>query len=1441
MQTVISQTFAITAEKPVVSVSHTDNYYLIEATGKTPSANDSRWQYVPVGGTAVMPTSALPYLWHKSITFLTDGTSLAPIIEFGGSLGKNGIDYDLVPSASSILKAEDGSLSPASVSCSLIKREADGTATNQSTIPAGYSITVIKDSTSSSYVLGSLVYTANCSVISFILKYGSVNIERHDIRVIAEGAEGLAGRGIQSQDVRFKANADGVAPAAPVSDSEWNTWNALSSAGYSSEKKYLWRCTRTVYVDGNGVTDTTYVVDGPTVWGTDGQSAISIDLDNEKDAIPTDSTGKLLSVLVLETNVRIYKGGSLITSGIMAPAASSIRLASQTPTIIVSSGVINIKWSLAANTVFSANKYAVSIPVIYEGNTYNAIYTASVVRSGQPGVSPVVYALIPSLSAINVQRNPDTGDITPSSISILCGYKKMDGANISVVEDFTSPIDGYRIYFRRHSRSSNNWQSLYYSYTSYKSLLTSFNVKTYDKLQFILCKNTSAYINNTNSDDANITGLIDRETVPVIADGQKGSSGVSAFMLDIDNEMDAVSVLASGIASVAQSWTINAKAFYGSTQVMEAAGAVFSITEITGNSAGLVVTNAGTDNKIAGGKLVVSSSSGTWTKSGSVRITIQVSHATYGTRTAVFTLKPVFPGEDGKPVPVYQLLLSQTEAAFSRSSSNALTPVSIKINCGYTKRDSSGFSSYPGTVKNNLWKEGGAPYNIFFRPIIKDGSYGSWAWMKDNPAAYNYALYIPNTTSYAAYEFVLSSANGTAAIADANIIDREMLPIRIAAATGNGIKVDDFYCKLTPTIEPPSTTSLTEVNGWYKRGTSNCPIAPTQSNPYLWECEHIEYSDTTSMNKNVLRLLDTYNLSQQPNLLEQSAFDSENVMGKWKVKADGVVPQARGLYNAFGCWPNSSTYKEMLLQRLYVPGNFAKIQPNEWYTLSFFSRTRRMVNQTSRQYGFAVHEIYLKVGKYKLQINGHCSSAARSSSSPVSFRGYLNGYYHPGDTQDPEIGWNVSVMAEVSSTEDSTAVSGELNVTVAGIYHVIFYAFKSQGVGGNEGETVTVNWFRVLSLNDGSHFDSYLFPSALLGGSTYFVDGQVKTGLPGDGYVAWTSPENEPNVDSGGWTFHYVTFKTKSAITEVTQMLLFRIFNTYVEICQPKLEKSPMPTPWCEHEYDEDLECSNNPRGEWKENTPYYYCEGVRDVVIATAATTGGTAFFRLKRRTAASGYTSSTQPYLDTEHWEKSNRLSFTATDLLLAKEAYIKNLLLNYAKARDANGNVTVSIDGTTGQIDATGIIRTKAIYTMEGGYKTVNNKKTVDLVNNIGNSYVIPGNTTVYLPDPAPYEGLTLTFVFNNGGLLAYDADDGIFMAYYSGSTYENVLASGMSVRAFHSLDGLETITIQAIKAYGYSDKVRWTLTGQRGVLGIRSYVSSPDVYKILPDGRLLAPGM
>jgi len=258
------------APKDGVSVARIDNYYLCEATGTVPAADDSRWTLCNEGEKIPVPTAAAPYLWHKSVTVMSDGTTLPPVIEFCGSLGKNGFDYDLVPSASTIVKKEDGTLSPSRVSCSLIRREADGTATGLTSVPSGYFVKYLRNSAGlTDYVLGTPISVDTSSSITFVLYYGSTVIERHDIRVISEGAQGVTGRGIQSQDYRFRALAANNTPVAPTSDTEWNLWYALANAGYSAEKPYLFHCIKTVYVDGVGVTTTEYTVDGPTVWGND--------------------------------------------------------------------------------------------------------------------------------------------------------------------------------------------------------------------------------------------------------------------------------------------------------------------------------------------------------------------------------------------------------------------------------------------------------------------------------------------------------------------------------------------------------------------------------------------------------------------------------------------------------------------------------------------------------------------------------------------------------------------------------------------------------------------------------------------------------------------------------------------------------------------------------------------------------------------------------------------------------------------------------------------------------------------------------------------------------------------------------------------------------------------------------------------------------------------
>ena len=148
--------------------------------------------------------------------------------------------------------------------------------------------------------------------------------------------------------------------------------------------------------------------------------------------------------------------------------------------------------------------------------------------------------------------------------------------------------------------------------------------------------------------------------------------------------------------------------------------------------------------------------------------------------------------------------------------------------------------------------------------------------------------------------------------------------------------------------------------------------------------------------------------------------------------------------------------------------------------------------------------------------------------------------------------------------------------------------------------------------------------------------------------------------------------------------------------------------------------------------------------------------------------------------------------------------------------------------------GVLRVRAIYTITGILATVSGRQTIDLENNPGNAYVIPGNTTVYLPDPTSYEGLTLTILFKAGGILT--CSSGVYTAYYTGTT--SVQENGMSVAVFHSTESLAVLTIQAISAYGPNSGVKWVVVGQRGLLGIRNSLSSTvDQYKLLPDGRLL----
>lgn len=1235
MKPVISQTFAITAQKPTVSVDHIDNYYITEASGVQPAANDSRWQLVPEGQQAPVPTSAAPYLWHKSITYLTDGSHLDPVIEFGGSLGQNGYDYDLVPSHSAIIKAQDDTVTPANVSCSLIKRNADGSAERITTPPAGYSVKVYRDTTEAAYTLGTNVSTANVSVVTFVLLYGTIEVERHDIRVIAEGAEGLTGRGIQSQSTRFKANTTGSVPATPANDNEWNTWSALSQCGYSETNRYLFQCVRTVYVDGNNNTTTEYMVSGPTVWGRDGDDAIVLDLDNEMDSLPCDSTGKVTTATTIVVNAKLYKGATQITSGITAPTAASVKLAGVTPTVSQSSGTVSLSWQFAADTSLVDERYIITIPVTYNQKTYQVAFTLNALRSGAPGVSPTIYKVLPSQHSLAFSRN-SSDVLTPSSHSLYCGYSKNYNGTISTVANQTAAFDTtYRIFYRYLTNGS--WSA----WNAYVATLTIASSTTTTAYEFCIAKTT----NSNNVTDALI---LDRETIPVIKSGQKGNTGTNAFSIDIDNEMAAIPVNQQGKVETLKTLTFGLQAYYGTTPV----GSSCTITAEnipTGFTVNL-------DDPL---NPVITIAADT-TPAEISEITFKAVHATYGTREAVFTVCAVKSGGKGEDAELYQLLPSQTTLPFDRNANGNINTRSytltsqiqlIKGNVTTNYSSLSGYYIYYG------WNGAASPSSILSTSGITVSQ-----WYPNN-----------GYTSV-----VLELWRGARSVSGSVRLDRETIPIITDGARGpegegdpgNGISVDDFYYCLTGTPTPP-TTPLTTANGWYKQGTTGCPTAPTNAKPYLWQCEHIEYTEDTSMNKNIIKLVQVYNMGTQPNLLEQTAFDSEDVMNKWMTANGQVIPQARGQHNAWGEFPGTNTYSEMLQQLVYRPGSVGKIRPANYYTLSFYSRTRRYVNVTGDTYGFYFGNIYLKAGSYKFQFNGHCSQAAKDAG--VNLSGYLwySGDY--GQTED----WSRSVSTSIDTTSDGTVTTSVLTVSQAGYYKLGFYAYKTQGHAGDPGQSVTVNWWRVLCTSNNSRLDTYCYPSAVAGGTTYFVDGVVKTNLPGDTGIQWYLDNDDDLADNLGWTHHSVTFLTKSEITAADQKILFRIFNTYVEICNPKLEECIMATPWCEHEGDNDMHCDHNPCGSWRSGTRYYYCNGQRDTIqAAISASNTNKTWYRMKKRTTSQGYLSTTQPYLDTEHWEKASNLKFAIVEAMFAEEIFTDKLTVS--KIRGANGKFTLDENG-------------------------------------------------------------------------------------------------------------------------------------------------------------------
>lgn len=297
-----------------------------------------------------------------------------------------------------------------------------------------------------------------------------------------------------------------------------------------------------------------------------------------------------------------------------------------------------------------------------------------------------------------------------------------------------------------------------------------------------------------------------------------------------------------------------------------------------------------------------------------------------------------------------------------------------------------------------------------------------------------------------------------------------------------------------------------------------------------------------------------------PNLLEQTEFESMDRLDKWDVVSrnnDGSgidtsithintsgVDGHNCFYDANTKRNDESVYKEVLRQVLQS-STTKKLKPSTWYTLSFWAKcgTKTLtVNETSSAYGFAQRTLYLRSGrKYTFSFNGRIDAQAKSDGKEL--RCFI--------WQD---GWKWQKEISVSNTYNTTASISFDDVPADGVYHFAAYLYDSTDPRTGK---ATLNWVRILETG-GTIFSTYVFPSAI-DTTKVFVDGVQYNNTIGTDCVVYY-----PTYTA--WKKHTITFKTKASFAD-TEYVLFRLQpiiiegnSQYLYICMPKLELGKVAT-----------------------------------------------------------------------------------------------------------------------------------------------------------------------------------------------------------------------------------------------------------------------------------------
>lgn len=191
--------------------------------------------------------------------------------------------------------------------------------------------------------------------------------------------------------------------------------------------------------------------------------------------------------------------------------------------------------------------------------------------------------------------------------------------------------------------------------------------------------------------------------------------------------------------------------------------------------------------------------------------------------------------------------------------------------------------------------------------------------------------------------------------------------------------------------------------------------------------------------------------------------------------------------------------------------------------------------------------------------------------------------------------------------------------------------------------------------------------------------------------ISGANPIDEGTNTAEGWKRYAVTFTARS--TGVTNIYLRSWCNGRnggnggkVYFACPKLEESYRPTPWTRAQ--EDFRgAAMRPLGDWDALPDGFRFQsggvGEEFIDMVSVKSEGALLWWSCKRSHAK---TKDTRPNVNAPFWELGQNLKFVATDLLLAKKAFIENLGVRNVETRNAQGEVTFKAE-ENGEVRAKG----------------------------------------------------------------------------------------------------------------------------------------------------------